>query len=76
MKRGDSALSCSARRIWLMQKFRPLSKSTKVSAPHRASRISSRETTSPGRLASSHRTLNGWGGSLTPTPPRRSSPLR
>jgi hypothetical protein len=76
MKRGDSALSRSARRIWLMQKLRPLSKSTYVSSPHRAWRISSRDTTSPGRLARSHRTLNGCGGSFTAAPARRSSPVR
>jgi hypothetical protein len=47
MKDGLSAESPSAARTCAMAKFSPLSKSTKVSAPHTASRSVSRVTTSP-----------------------------
>jgi hypothetical protein len=73
--RGAVAESSRARRICLMQKLRPASKSTNDS-PQTSSRISSRLTTSPERRASSSSTRAGWGWSVaTGEPARSSSPL-
>jgi len=59
-KRGASAESFRAERILLMAVPRLWSKSTKVSAGHNLFRISSRETTSPGRSSSITKRSKGW----------------
>src|SRR6267378_4338671 len=73
-KRGTSAESFSAERILLMAVPRLWSKSTKVSAGHNLFRISSRETTSPGRSSSITKRSKGWACRRILWPSRRNSP--
>src|SRR6185436_14237121 len=74
MYRGVAAESPSADRMWAMQKFRPRSKSTNVSAPQIAWRSSSRVTTVPARPASIASTRAGCACSFTGEPLRASVP--
>ena len=73
---GRKPESPSASRSLLIEVFRPLSKSTKVSVGQIAKRNSSRVTTSPGRCTRIVRIWKGCSCNLTRTPCLRTSPAR